>query len=76
MQKKTRRPMAAAPVIYWPRDLEALLNVSSCTRWRMERDGRLPRRDAFLAGTPVGWHRATIEAALRGETASGQTAAA
>lgn len=73
--KLRRRPPAAAPAIYWPRDIETLLTVSSCTRWRMEKDGRLPPRDAFLGGAAVGWHRPTIEAALRGESAGAQTAA-
>lgn len=65
--RRRERPAAA---IYWPADVEKLLDISTPTRWRMERDGRLPARDAFLGGRPVAWMRATIDRALRGETAA------
>lgn len=68
MTTKNRRP--AEPGIFWPRDLEVYLNISPVTVWRMTRDGRLPPRDAYIGGRPIGWRRSTIERALRGETAS------
>jgi predicted DNA-binding transcriptional regulator AlpA len=51
------------PCVYWPRDIEQRYDISAPTRWRWEKNGRLPPRDFFLAGRADGWHRATIESA-------------
>ena len=60
------RPVAA-PAILWPRDLEKHLAISAPTRWRWERAGKLPPRDAHVDGEAVGWLRSTIDAMLAGE---------
>jgi predicted DNA-binding transcriptional regulator AlpA len=65
MADKTARQRPAAAIL-WPRDVEAMLNVSSVTRWRMERDGRLPPRDAHVGSETVGWLKPTIERMLHG----------
>jgi predicted DNA-binding transcriptional regulator AlpA len=57
----------AAPAILWPIDLERHLSISTPTRWRWERAGKLPPRDAYINGEPVGWLRSTIDAMLNGE---------
>lgn len=55
-----------SPAIVWPRDIQERYAISAPTRWRWERTGRLPARDFYLSGRPVGWHLATIEVAERG----------
>lgn len=55
-------PAVGEPQIFWPVDLQRRYAVSLATRWRWERTGRLPKRDFFLQGEPVGWKRSTIEA--------------
>jgi len=64
-----RQRTAGTPIIYWPKDIESLFGISTPTRYRWEKCGKLPRRDAFLGGSPIGWMRSTIETALRGEAA-------
>lgn len=59
-------PRAGSSVI-WPKGIEDQLDLSAPTRWRMERDGRLPPRDVFIAGKAVGWKPSTIEAMLAGK---------
>ena len=66
MAKKTK----PAPAVLWPRDVQALFGVAAETRWRWEQEGRLPARDVFMRGEAVAWHRATIEAAMRGPKAA------
>lgn len=61
----TADPSTAA--IFWPRDLERHLSISAPTRWRYERAGKLPPRDAYIDGEPVGWLRSTIDRMLSGE---------
>ena len=56
----------ATPSIYWPRDIQCKYNVCAETRWRWEKIGRLPPRDCYLNGKPVGWKRDTIDAAMDG----------
>ena len=57
-------PIARKAVLY-PRDVETRHDISSVTRWRRERSGRLPARDFYVGGRAVGWHVATIEASER-----------
>jgi len=51
----------------WPRGLRDRYGVSGPTLWRWERAGKLPKRDVFVGGRPVGWRPETIERAERGE---------
>ncbi|HEX5461073.1 MAG TPA: hypothetical protein VFX20_14000 [Steroidobacteraceae bacterium] len=68
--KKERRPrtrshsLRAGTHVIWPAGLEEILGLSSVTRWRWERDGKLPARDFSIAGR-TGWKRQTIENALQ-----------
>ena len=51
----------------WPRGLRDRYGVSAPTLWRWERAGKLPKRDVFVGGRPVGWRPETIERAERGD---------
>lgn len=65
MQANTARrssPGAGTRVI-WPAGLEERLGISSVTRWRWERAGRLPPRDIRI-GPRSGWCPETIEKML------------
>ena len=62
---RKRRRTGGTRVVY-PRGAQEQLGVSAPTRWRMERDGRLPPRDVYIGGKPVGWRPETLEAAQRG----------
>ncbi len=53
-------------VVLYPSDVGKRWNRAPPTIWRMERDGRLPARDFFIGGRPVGWRLATILTAERG----------
>lgn len=46
----------------WPKCLERRYGISSPTRWRWERDRKLPPRDVNIGGK-TGWRPETIEAA-------------
>jgi predicted DNA-binding transcriptional regulator AlpA len=52
--------------VIWPKGLEAMLGISAPTRWRWEKDGKLPRRDVHIGGRD-GWKPETIEKALSGQ---------
>jgi|GEM_PF-3186681 len=65
---KSRRGPREGSAIVWPKGIEEQLGVSAPTRWRMERDHRLPPRDAFIGGEAVGWKPSTIEAMLAGKS--------
>jgi predicted DNA-binding transcriptional regulator AlpA len=60
-QKARRGPRSGTAVI-WPQGLMERWGIGAVTIWRMERDGRLPPRDFFIAKKPVGWRIATITA--------------
>lgn len=74
---KVKRP-AAAPdksikqcrtvgtVVVWPSGVCARYGIKPVTRWRWERDNKLPPRDVFINGVPIGWKPETLEAAERG----------
>jgi len=49
-----------------PKGVQERYGVSLATRWRMERDGRLPKRDVFIGGIAVGWKPETLAAAEAG----------
>ena len=59
--------VVAASVIY-PKDAERRYGISLATRWRWEKAARLPPRDFFVGGCPVGWKPATLDAADRGDS--------
>lgn len=68
--KRTRRVKRRAPHrvrvgthVIWPRALEHMLGLSKVTRWKWEREGRLPPRDVQI-GKATGWRRETIERAI------------
>src|ERR1700733_4546778 len=61
-RKANRYPRSGTGVIY-PVGVQEQLGVSAPTRWRMEKDGRLPPRDFFVGGVAVGWRPPTLEAA-------------
>jgi predicted DNA-binding transcriptional regulator AlpA len=65
-RRRKRRPVkriARGTRVIWPPGLEALLGVSGPTRWRYERDKKLPPRDVHI-GKRSGWRSETIEAFL------------
>ena len=51
---------AVARRVIYPRELRLQLGVSHVTLWRMERDGRVPRKDFFMRGQAVGWKPETL----------------
>lgn len=55
--------------VFLPRHVEARYGVSGMTRWRWEKDGKLPPRDVHIGGKAAGWYASTIERAERGEAA-------
>lgn len=61
-----KRARSVGTVCIWPRGVEQRYDISSPTRWRWEKQGRLPARDVFVGGKAVGWRPETIEAAERG----------
>jgi predicted DNA-binding transcriptional regulator AlpA len=63
IQGKGRTPLRGSAVI-WPKGIEDRYGISAPTRWRWERDGKLPRRDVHV-GDKSGWRPETIEAAER-----------
>jgi predicted DNA-binding transcriptional regulator AlpA len=62
-----RRRTGGTRVVY-PRGVEERLGISTPTRWRMERDGRLPPRDVYIGEAAVGWRPETLDAAERGQS--------
>lgn len=62
---KAKRARRASDHVIYPNGLQARWDISLTTRWRMERDGRIPARDFYIGGRAVGWHTKTIEAAER-----------
>lgn len=61
-----RRAPATGTAIVWPSGVELRYDISRPTRWRWEKEHRLPPRDVFLAGKAVGWRPSTLDAADRG----------
>ncbi len=66
---KKKGPRAGTAVI-WPGGVQERYGVSHITRWRMERDGRLPPRDFFIGGVAVGWRPETLAVAETAAKAS------
>lgn len=65
-QQPLKRCRTAGSGCWWPRAVEDFFGISACTRWRWERERRLPPRDVFLDGRAIGWKPETIQAAARG----------
>ena len=68
-QRKRPAPRQGTAIV-WPKALETRYDISAVTRWRYERMGKLPKRDAFIGGVAVGWKLATLEAAENGPSQS------
>jgi hypothetical protein len=62
--KKRARTSGTACV--WPSGVQERYGISAVTRWRWGKTQRLPARDVFIGGVPVGWRPATLDAAERG----------
>lgn len=58
--KAKRAPREGSSVV-WPKGVEERYGISSCTRWRWEREGKLPARDVNIGGK-TGWKPATLPA--------------
>jgi hypothetical protein len=50
--------------VIWPAGVEHRYDISPVTRWRWERDGKLPARDVCIGGR-TGWRPDTLDAAER-----------
>jgi predicted DNA-binding transcriptional regulator AlpA len=59
---RARRTAIAGTAVVWPSGVEVRYGISSPTRWRWERNGRLPARDVNLGGK-TGWKPETLAAA-------------
>ena len=71
MAERNKKVYRAGTHVLRPKDMQRRWGHSKPTVWRMEKDGRLPPRDAFDAlGQPVGWLVSTIERVERGESAA------
>jgi hypothetical protein len=61
-------PRRGSGIVY-PKGCEEFFGVSPVTRWRWERLGKLPPRDAFVGGRAAGWKPETLERAMNGAAA-------
>lgn len=61
MANPKSRPKAGTGVV-WPSGVEARYDISAPTRWRWEKQGRLPKRDVCVGGK-TGWRPETLAAA-------------
>src|SRR5436853_7172201 len=50
--------------VVYPRGVQEMLGIAPQTVWRMEKDQRLPPRDFFVRGVPVGWKPQTLAASF------------
>jgi predicted DNA-binding transcriptional regulator AlpA len=65
--RKPKQIRSGGTAVVYPRGVQEMLGISLPTRWRMEKQGRLPKRDFFVNRVAVGWRRATLEAAFAGQ---------
>ena len=57
---------------YWrERDVRKATKLSRSTRWRLERDGKFPRRRQ-LSANAVGWLRSEVEAWIASRQPTGE----
>lgn len=68
--RKAKRPALGGTAVIFPRGLEVRYGWSAPTRWRAERDGRVPPRDFYIGGRPVGWRPETLDRAEPGQAAA------
>jgi predicted DNA-binding transcriptional regulator AlpA len=73
--RQPKRPRLGGSHVVYPRGLEDRYGWSDTTRWRAERDGKVPPRDVFIGGKAVGWRPSTLETAERGASAQRPEAA-
>ena len=57
--------------VIWPAGADARYGINSITRWRWEKEKKLPPRDVFVNGEAIGWKPETLDAADRGEYKAG-----
>lgn len=69
--RKPKRVRDSGRVVIYPRGVELRYGISLSSRWRWERDGKLPRRDVYIGGNAVGWRPETLETAERGQRPPG-----
>jgi hypothetical protein len=67
--KPKKKMRTAGTHCVWPSGIEQRYGIKAVTRWRWERDRKLPMRDVFVDGVAVGWRPETLEAAERGSAA-------
>jgi predicted DNA-binding transcriptional regulator AlpA len=67
LNRAPKRPRVGGTDCIFPRGIEERFGITSATRYRWEKSGKLPPRDVYVGGKPVGWRPATIHAAERGE---------
>ena len=64
MKRKEKIGLRQGTHVVWPSGVEERYGISAPTRWRWEKDGRLPPRDVNVGGK-TGWRPETLEAAER-----------
>lgn len=57
-----RLGLVKGEVVVWPKGLERRYGISDTTRWRWEREGKLPARDVNIGGR-TGWKPETLASA-------------
>lgn len=60
-QTKPKRAPREGSAVVWPKGVEERYGISACTRWRWEREGKLPARDVSIGGK-TGWKPSTLPA--------------
>ena len=61
MSTKAKRAPHEGTSVVWPSGVEARYGISAVTRWRWEKQGRLPPRDINIGGK-TGWKPETLPA--------------
>jgi hypothetical protein len=59
--QRLRRAAVHGTHAVWPSGVQARYGISSVTRWRWERAGKLPPRDVNVGGK-TGWRPETLDA--------------
>jgi predicted DNA-binding transcriptional regulator AlpA len=59
VDKRHRTAPIAGTVVVWPKGVEARYGISDITRWRWEKQKKLPPRDMFIGGR-TGWKPETL----------------
>jgi len=62
---RRKRAATGGTAVIWPAGVEERYGITPWTRWRWERDGRLPPRDVNLNGKS-GWRPETLSRAESG----------